>query len=633
MASNANGTMEEDDGSNIAESDDQVHSDDFRGYLNCPSCREIMKAPVSLPCLDSFCMDCLRRKYEAQKQRLQDHRARLQQEEGQRQREEDIETEEEEETSDQDTAGSVHSSDGSSVRETVLPAAVIDGLQADHYSIPSSVVVFGQRVVSDRFCCPLEDCDGVTTLSLDNDNELDNLEINYPLQNLERTISLKQDLPLGRVKCDFCSNTAIGVCYSKDCNNRPFCGDCINFHLRDKKKHVIAYPDSQEEEEEEEEEGEGAELRGGADHCAPPPQTLPHSDGASLEEKQPASNKVWKNLKQGDIFCHIPDHEEYRRCFYCSDHDEVICLACTAANEHHRRCENVGSVNLVYEQKIEETNHKLEEVKRLHLQFEAALVTTKKMKESLDLKVEEIKKSITGRFNVLKQQLECQRDDLLNKCDILRNDKADELDQHLGMLNRVNGTFDRCIRTVTGFKHELIPSEFMILKTQFDRRLDELVTTYSNYHRNSREDDCIFFEENTSFSLSNAIGRVYSTPSVKNFTLHALTNVPIANQPSHFTIVTHDAIRNKIVSYSYMPKLCATIKHIEDSEVMQGYVSKDKRTGRYYVTVIPSRSGRHELSIFQPLKPPYDKCYVGEHKYIVMVVEDRFFPFPVLIPP
>ena len=43
------------------------HLETFRTHLLCPSCKDLLKEPKTLPCLDSFCANCLLRKQDEQR--------------------------------------------------------------------------------------------------------------------------------------------------------------------------------------------------------------------------------------------------------------------------------------------------------------------------------------------------------------------------------------------------------------------------------------------------------------------------------------------------------------------------------------------------------------------------------------
>ena len=559
---------------------------DLKPYITCPGCGQDLKVPIILPCLHNFCMECLRREHELQRQEQEERR----QEEAQVDRNRDVINEPDKQLNLSSNEGdrNEHRNSNESIevgRRTVM-------LTINEDPLPASNITD-----SNFFCCPL--CRSVmTNVALDDMDDLGNLIINAPLQNIERTISLKKDLPQGLVKCD-CGNVAVGVCYNKNCSNRPFCGDCLKYHLRDKKMHAIAFPDDGE-----------SESSG--------------DSGQSIGGSHGHEKMSWKDLKQSDILCEEEDHG-YCKNLYCVDHDEVICRACTWVNSSHRGCNRIERTQDVYDDWIRVTNEKLDVVEEINSHFKAAIITMQEMKRALADKVKMVTESINNTCKNLKQKLENQKDELLSQCDVLLNHKTHELDQHLELLNRVSATFKRHIDTVDWLKNMTIKSEFMILKTQINQRSDELVSTYSNYQCDPIEDDCIFFEENTTFNISNAIGQVYSTPSVKNFTLSPLTS-PVAHQPSYFAVVTHDALSNKIISHN-LPELCATIRHVNEDRIETGFVKKDRKSGQYHIAVIPSRSGQHELCVYQPLRRPFDRCYVGGKRYTIFINEETLMPY------
>ena len=577
---------------------------DLKKYIACPVCENELKVLISLPCLDNVCMECLRREHELQRQQQEERRTAVRQENRNHNPVDDQPPLGDPPSGEQQDLGSNQGhqngeEDGSSIMENTIESVIpkVNLVHSDEHLRSSFDSKF--------FCCPLKYCQAVTNIPLDNINELENLNINTPLQNIRRTMIIKKDLPKGKVLCDHCGNVAVGLCYNKECSNRPFCGNCLKYHLRDKKTHAIAYPDDDD------------------DHFE-----LESSDRQRRRHNESDTKISWKDLKQSDILCEEEDHERYCRNLYCIDHDEVICRACTWVNSLHRRCDRIESTRVVYDHWVGVTNEKLNVVEEMDTHFKAAIATTQEMKRALADKVEMVKALVTDRYTNLKQKLESQQNELLSQCEVLLDHKTNELDNHLGMLNRITATFKRHIETVQWLKNTTIPSEFMILKTQINQRSNQLVSEYSNYQCEPIEDDCIFFEENTSFNISNAIGRVYSTPSVKHFKLKPVTEEHRANQLSYFAVVTHDALSNQLIS-SYLPNLCATIRHVNEHQIATAYVNYDKQTGQYYITISPNRSGQHELCVYQPLRRPYNKRYVGQTRYRISVGEEMFlYPFP-----
>ena len=554
--------------------------DSFRRHLICPTCNNLLRQPVTLPCLCSFCRECLIRDHAEQRQRRQEAR--------------ELEAERQAHGASEDDEGDEQ---------------LVEGDLEDYHTIPSTQGSVAESITSHRnpdlFSCPLQNCDGSTTIPLDDIGQLQNLEINMPLCNIEDTLKLKVDLPEGRVQCGACGiEDAIGVCNNKACRNRPYCGKCLEFHLRDKmnEEHCIVYPDPQR-------------IEG---ICR------------NLEDV-----KVdWEKLQQSDMFCFDEDHRQrkYLRNIYCADHDEVICERCTALDTHHGSCRRRYSTEDVYQEYTRMTKKKIEAVEELHEVFKGAMATTEALKRALEMKVESIKESIHAKYEELEKQLQNERDNLLRQTGRLLELKTKELNDHLEMLERVSQTFTRCTNWVTDFMFTAIPSEFMILKTQINHRLEELTTRYSHYHLPPIENDCIFFERNGNFNMTNSIGRVYSTPSVRNFRIQSLSNDLVAHQPLYFSVITRDIIRTDLIAQSPLPKLCATIRHLDEDQVLEGFVYFDRKNHKYCVSVLPNRSGRHELCIYKPMDPPYDRCLVGGKRFIINVDSARSFPFEFFFP-
>lgn len=567
-----------------------IRQDTLDEFLICPGCSNSLIKPITLPCLHSFCMNCLQVNHRIQRQRQDDMRARTRREEEQLVR------------------------STSSVEE--IQSFSITGLQADYHDIPSTGIYEDERgVATDHlplyFCCPLKNCKGSTAIPLANPERLLELEANEPLCNIQYTLSMKRDLPRGRVQCRVCgTRPAIGVCCNKDCNNQPYCGHCLEFHLSDNRAHHIVYPNPQHPNKDTVEEGIAGESGTDSDHA----QVEIANNTAQVKLKM-----TFNDLKQYDILCKHDGHERFFRNLYCEDHQKVICLACTASGGNHRRCENIVNTADKYDTCMAATERKLMEMEKLHDYFKAAIKTTEEVKRALEDKVDKVKETIEDKYQMLMEQLTAHKDDLLMKCNTIYQHKTEELEQHLVILNQVAKKCGHSINYTSKIKDWAIASEFMMLRKQIDERLNELTNRYSKYRCETNEDDCIFLEENKEFSTANAIGRVFSTPSVKNFRISAITSLPSARQPFYLSVTIHDSVGNKLLCHSMMPKLRAIIRHVDEEDVIEGYVDRDVNRGCYNVMVYPNGTGLHELCIFQPLNPPYNRYMVGGKKYIINV--------------
>ena len=573
----------------------------IRKHLTCLLCDKRFENPKTLTCLHSFCEECLRKVAE---EALLKRRA-----EPAQRGEEDERLSQEGEANDGNEANDDNEAND----------LFIDGEFEDYMTIPASDNSAGltEGVIDDDdillgnnpnyLHCPLDDCDGLTQVPLTDIDDLNYIQVNVPLCNIERTMVIKEDLPKGRVLCESCQErAAIGICCNLTCNNRPFCGDCLEMHLRDRRKeqHSIVYPKPP---------GSSTSLE----------SSTSEQNGSEANDQ---SEKDWKQLKQSDVFCSHDGHGHCLRNIYCGDHDEVICMMCAALHNHHAGCNNRYSTEDIYPECYKAMKKKLEKVCELHEDFKCALVTTNTIEKALVENVKRVKESIVAKYEELKTELQNQRDELLRKANRVVDLKSRELNDHRDMLTLVSSTFSHGIGSITDFMDRFIPSEFMMLKTQFSNRLDELMTRYTNYHRTPLENDCIYFEK-ADIDISNAIGKVYSTPSTKKFHIHPLTPVPTAHNPSYFLVTARDIIRTNIHFLISLPELRVTIRHLNDAVAMEGWISCDKKSGKYMVTVCPYKSGRHEVCIFEPMKPPYDKCFIGGRKIIVNVSNAGLLPF------
>ena len=569
------------------------HLETFRTHLLCPSCKDLLTEPKTLSCLDSFCAGCLLREQEEQRH---ERERELREAEDQERRNLERQVEDGEPLDDRDDESIEIGYGDEEINESL-----------------HSPLTIGSRssiVDPDSFLCPLPGCNTGTGIPLHDQQGLKNLPRNHSLVNMRRTLELKEKLPRGEVVCGACEDAAaIAVCNNKECGNRPFCGECLKGHLRDKqnKEHLVVYPN--------------------------PPDPDPNGGGSAGQTLD------WKRFRQCEWYCHI------HNCLmdvYCEDHDEVICIKCGVFENYHGRCRKNGTPD-IHNGFLEEMERKLDAVKQLHEEFEAAIITSNAVKRALIVKRDTVNELITDRCDSLIQQLQTQRDDLIRRTNRICDLKTRELNEHLAMLNRISGNITRSLIFTERFARTAIPSEFMFLKTQINNRLDDLVNQFRNYNLLPADDDIIYLEKNNSFDLTGAIGRVYSTPCIKKFHIHPRPTRLRAQNPHFFTVTSRDILGTELMQHERLPRLFVTLRPLVDgANPIMGVVDGNHSTGRYAIGVFPHTTGRHELCIYHDFHCPhhnqfncdcnntlYNRHLVGGRKFNVEVIDSGLVLFNV----
>ena len=207
-----------------------VDIDSFtRDNLHCPSCGKYYDDPRTLPCLHSYCRECLEKE------------AREQREEREREREREARERPEE---------------NGQIEEEDLDESYLETLRSSYNLTPSSTggpTNEHSDPLSDNFDCPQASCQCPTGIKFDRVGDIDHIPpSNKFLANMVEDVRLKNEVPAGKVLCGNCEDgkSAVAICNNHECANLPLCSDCFDIHLKTSKtkEHCIVCPNPERSE-------------------------------------------------------------------------------------------------------------------------------------------------------------------------------------------------------------------------------------------------------------------------------------------------------------------------------------------------------------------------------------------------
>ena len=525
-----------------------------RDHLHCPSCGKYYDDPRTLPCLDSYCRECLEKE------------AREQREEREREREREARERPEEN-------GQMEDLDQRSLRSYNLTPS-------NEHSEP----------LSDSFYCPQASCQCPTGIKFDRDGDIDHIPpANKFLANMVKNVQLKNELPAGKVLCGDCNDdTAMAICNDPECANHPLCSGCLKHHKKaiKTKRHNIVYPETI---------GAIGDSNGSRDgeEGSPPPS--------------------WKDFERRNWLCDIhPKHPVNR---YCYEHEQVICPDCStlSGDKGHRGCEKVEETKDCVGREKKATKEVLGEVEGVHASIIKAINEIESMKRSLTNNRNWAISAINEHCDKLIADLERQRESLTNQTEQIHNEKKANLVEHQNVLKRISDTLQESIDFIGGSVKMAIPTEFMFLKKSFHERMKYLKERYKDSNKiPSDVNDKIHLKLNDGFSMEGALGQVVGTPFIENYTLEYFPDSVCSRKVYSFKIQSRDICRTKVAGN--LPKLEATICSVENLEPVQCFVKLNNEEGVYTVYFYPFRAGEHKISVYCPQTRPLEDLFVKERR-------------------
>ena len=528
-----------------------------RDHLHCPSCGKYYDDPRTLPCLDSYCRECLEKEAREQKEEREREREREA-----REREGNGQIEEEGEDLDESYLETLRSS------YNLTPSST--GGLTNEYSEP----------LSDNFDCP-QGCQCPTGIKFHRDGDIDHIPpANKFLANMVEDVRLKKEVPAGKVLCGNCEDgkIAVAICNNHECANLPLCSDCFDIHLKTSKT---------------------------KEHCivCPNPETLEGSNGT----------RDWKNFPRHNWNCDFHHHPVDR---YCYEHEEVICCECAALGGDdeddeigHRNCKKVRLTEKCIDREAAAIVGVINEVHGIHDKIKTAINKIENMKQSVTDNKNDAIAEINEHCNKLIADLEGQKERLVNQTREIHNRKMDNLKEHQDGLKRISDTLQRSIDFIGGSVNMAIPTEFMFLKKSFHERLNYLKEHYKDYDMlPSDVNQKIHLKLNDGFSVEGALGEVVGTPFIENYTLESFPNPVRSRRAYLFKIQSRDICRTEVAGN--LPMLEATICSLANLEPVQCFVKLNDEKGVYTVYFYPFRAGRHKISVYCPQTRPLEDLFV-----------------------
>ena len=435
------------------------------------------------------------------------------------------------------------------------------------------------------FACPVDGCGestGRSILIYGNDRiEWSNELRNSSLQNMVHSVCFKNRLAKHEEFCDACpGKIAVAVCIDESDSDLSLCQDCLERHqsVCSTSKHKII--------------------------------SIPELSESSVVEGIP------KSLHHRAPFCQI--HRNNRIRMYCPDHSTVVCLicACTATEVGgHEQCPGKFDVEVhpdsgQGQQHRQQFDEKVQRMTTLRQEFGKAIRNTNLVKKSLDMYYHVLLKEICCRCEKLQQKLEEQREELIAQSQQIYNLKQLELNSHLEMLNEVKSNIGDSLEWIKKFTKAAIPADFFLLKKKMENRMDSLITQSRLYMSEGDSkhpdvflaNDVIQYDFNDEMTIEDAMGEVYSTPCLRNFSVLEGKPVRLACKDIFGTCL-----------YKDLPKLEAALLPYELSDqgdnIMRGIVCSvilHPEHGIYTFFVDAQvQPGSYHLLISHPNPPAY----------------------------
>ena len=586
----------------------------FHEHLTCHLCKSLVNNPIMLPCLCRVCKNCLENHchnvaastsiQHAHDHDVQGARAQARDEslvqDGKRQSESDIEDSVVLTDIDFDTSVEEHDVYGLENFTDQEHNSRASSVLSDVHRKPESIGTGGTRYM--RVRCPFG-CANSTGIevNLDNNSITGMPPVNRYLDHLKWEYDLEERLAAGQQQCTNCirGNIAIAVCKQQDCPNNPLCMECLASHITTvrTREHVIVHV---------------SELRKEEDKV---------TNGDKVPLPRGPKYKVLKGVQMKPWFCDFHKDEIVK--YYCEEHEEVFCSGCAIAamqrvdnshslfhriNDHHNCIKY--DVNNKYESEWNTPDghpllKKLTEAQDILSEFEAAEQNMKTMKKSLKSRYKQVCEDIESHCNEIIEQVKLEKELLLRKAARICKRKNQRLKDHIAVVQRMQKPFRRSIPFIEDFIYTsaAVPVQYYFLKKQIIDHLEFLCSEYKNHLKKPQEDATIVFDPNN-ITIHNNIGKVYSTPCVKEFQVVNLPNELYAFNPYCFTVNARDILQTRVCGA--LPRLSVVIRpnHEAREQEMRGLVRRNTGEGIYTVTLFPPAPGEYKVYLYKHLPAP-----------------------------
>ena len=523
-------------------------------HLKCKQCNKSYVDPIILPCLHTYCPDCLIERAAEKKRKREESTAA-----GERSMMSSITgsyvlIQGRRANGVEERAGHVAEvQQGENGQEEGNEQGQRENGVEESY-VPH--IVYG----NENLTAP-HDCDAGIEIG-DGDDVQDS--VNRPLSNIIHAAKLKEKLPQGKMECNKCKkDIAKWICNDKECGNIPLCDFCHESHRRqeDTQDHQVVKID-------------------------------PEKDW-------------WKGINRHTWFC--SKHPKHPVDMYCATHDTVMCHRCCTIYHRSSDC-LVSDVDKCYLHTIEESLG-LQKVERLNDSVKTAKQVGENLKRSLETKRDRFVAAVNDRYDQLVQQLTIERDEAIAKAELICDLKKKEIDDHQTVLERVTETLEDSLEFIKDYSDIANPAEFMFLKTQLNQRLDYLHDRYSTLNLVPADDDELYLKLSSEALPPSMLGEIYSSPCVKKFKI--ISKRERADARTVIKIECYD-ISGSRVSHHALPELKAVITTLNE-DIANGVaceVKPDRNNGCYIVIVPPVNVDEYKIHIYQPRPHPQKQYYI-----------------------
>lgn len=330
----------------------------------------------------------------------------------------------------------------------------------------------------------------------------------------------------------------------------------------------------------------------------------------------PGKEDWWKNLNRLTWFC--PKHKEKPVNVYCVTHKHMICERCCLLADH-ANCTR-EDVEIVYDNEYEELQTKLQQLERLKTSFENAMEASESVIKKLGAKRDITIKALEVRCDHFVKPLIAERNRLIEKTKLICELKTKEIIEHQETLKRVINTLTDSLKFMNDYSQEAIPSEFMFLKPQLDQRVVDLFERCNNFDLSPADNDEILYKPNDVSLSPFMLGDVYSTACAKEFALlkpcFPQDQLLMADTTYKFSLQCRDIVKTH-VSHRVMPEIeayvspsCIGLDH-NSRHCIKCEVEPHRGQGNYTITVPPIQiAGQHDIHIYCPRPYPQKQYYV-----------------------
>ena len=435
-----------------------------------------------------------------------------------------------------------------------------DAQEVEDSYVPNIHIVYG----NENLTAP-HDCDAGIEIG-DGDDVQD--PVSRPLSNIINAAKLKEKLPQGKMECRKCKkDIAKWICSNKECSNIPLCDLCHESHKReqDTEDHEVIKVD-------------------------------PEKDW-------------WKGMNRQTWHC--SEHPKFLVDMYCFTHDTTMCLKCCPIYHNSPNCRNVD-VHKCYSRIYNKSREEQQKVEMLKDTYKDAENRGENVKRSLETKRDDVIAALNERYDQLVQQLTVERDEAIEKANLICDLKKKEIDDHQAVLKRVTETLEDSLEFIKDFSNIANPAEFMFLKFQLTQRLDYLHDRYSKFDLSPADDDELYLEPSNDDLPANILGIVRSTPCVKKFEIK--NTLQKSDGGLYITIERRDIAGSHVpVSMPLIPNLKAVVTP-ENGEIGDGVTCEvrfNRGNGCYLVSVPASEDGGNKnVHIYQHKPYPHKQYYI-----------------------